>query len=36
MGQGNPSALLVRIQSAADPLENITEFPQKIQSGIAF
>ena len=34
--KGNPSALLVALQTGAIIMENSTEFPQKTKSGIAF
>ena len=34
--KGNPSALLVGMQTGAATVENSMEFPQKIKNGIAF
>ena len=34
--KGNPSALLVGMQTGAATVENSMEFPQKIKSGTAF
>ena len=34
--KGNPSAMLVGMQSGADTLENSMEFPQKTKNGSAF
>ena len=34
--KGNPSALLVRMQTGAAPVENSMEFPQKTKNGTAF
>ena len=34
--KGNPSALLVGMQTGAATVENSTEFPQKTKSGTAF
>ena len=33
--KGNPSALLVRMQTGAATVENIMEFPQKTKNGTA-
>ena len=34
--KGNPSALLVGMQTGAGTLKNSMEFPQKTKNGIAF
>ena len=34
--KGNPHALLVGMQTAADTMENSMEFPQKTKNGSAF
>ena len=34
--KGNPSALLVEIQTGVATVENIMEFPQKTKNGTAF
>ena len=34
--KGNPSALLVEMQTGAITMENSMEFPQKTKNGIAF
>ena len=34
--KGNPSALLVGLQTGAATMENSMEFPQKIKNGTAF
>ena len=34
-GKGNPSALLVRMQTDAATVENSMKFPQKTKNGIA-
>ena len=34
--KGNPSALLVGMQTGAATVENIMEFPQKTKNGTAF
>ena len=34
--KGNPSALLVGMQTGAATVENSTEFPQKTKNGTAF
>ena len=34
--EGNPSALLVGMQTAAATVENSMEFPQKTKNGTAF
>ena len=35
-GKGNPSALLVGMQTGAATVENSVEFPQKTKNGTAF
>ena len=34
--KGNPTTLLVRLQTGAATVENSMEFPQKIKNGTAF
>ena len=34
--KGNPSALLVGLQTGADTVENSMEFPRKTKNGTAF